>query len=403
MMHTKARYAVIGSGHGGKAMAAHLALMGFQTTLFNRTPERVAAIRLRGGVDLERNDGFPGGFGQLARVTSDYAEALTDADIVMVVTPSSAHRDVAQGCAPHLQDGQILVLNPGRTCGAIEFVKVLRDQGCRADVTVAEAGTFIYASRSDGPAQARIFRVKEAVPLAALPATRTHSVLDALRPAYPQFIDGGNVLRTSLDNMGAIFHPTLTLLNAGWIEATHGNYQFYIDGVTPSVARILEAMDRERLTVAAALGIRAQSALEWLQMAYNATGNDLHEAIHNQPGYYGIQAPPTLNHRYIFEDIPMSLVPLAALGQRFGVSVRAMDAMIRLACIIHRTDYWRRGRTLDKLGIEQWSVCELTQYVNEGTVDGEECGLGFGSQPAVAHLPEAMAAVELLEQEVAAA
>ena len=402
MMHTNTRYTVIGSGHGGRAMAAHLALMGFHTTLFNRTPERVAAIRLRGGIDLERNDGLPGGFGPLARVTSDYAEALADADIIMVVTPSSAHRDVAQGCAPHLRDGQIVVLNPGRTCGAIEFVKVLRDQGCRADVTVAEAGTFIYASRSDGPAQARIFRVKEAVPLAALPATRTQSVLDALRPAYPQFIDGGNVLKTSLDNMGAIFHPTLTLLNAGWIEATHGNYQFYIDGVTPSVARILEAMDRERLTVAAALGIRAQSALEWLQMAYNATGNDLHEAIHNQPGYYGIQAPPTLNHRYIFEDIPMSLVPLAALGQRFGVSVRAMDAMIRLACIIHRTDYWRRGRTLDKLGIEQWSVCELTQYVNEGTVDGEDCGLGFSSQPAVARLPRPTPVVELLEPEVAA-
>ncbi|OQA42708.1 MAG: Opine dehydrogenase [Chloroflexi bacterium ADurb.Bin325] len=401
-MHANAHYTVIGSGHGGRAMAAHLALMGFPTTLFNRTPERVTAIRLRGGIDLERNDGLPGGFGRLARVTSDYAEAAADADIIMVVTPSSAHRDVAQGCAPHLRDGQIVVLNPGRTCGAIEFAKVLRDHGCRAAVTVAEAGTFIYASRSDGPAQARIFRVKEAVPLAALPAIRTQAVLDALQPAYPQFIDGGNVLKTSLDNMGAIFHPALTLLNAGWIEATHGDYQFYIEGVTPSVARILEALDRERLTVAAALGVRAQSALEWLQMAYNATGNDLNEAIHNQPGYYGIQAPPTLNHRYIFEDVPMSLVPLAALGQRFGVSVRAMDAIIRLACIVHRTDYWRRGRTLDRLGIEQWSVCELTQYVNEGTVDGEDCGLGFDEQSA-ARLSEPAPAAELLDQEVSVA
>ena len=155
----------------------------------------------------------------------------------MVVTPSSAHADVAAACAAHLSDGQIVVLNPGRTCGAIEFTKVLRDNGCTADVTVAETGTFIYASRSDGPAQARIFRIKEAVPLAALPASRTPRVLETLCTAYPQFIDGGNVLKTSLDNMGAIFHPALTLLNAGWIEATHGNFQFYVDGVTPSVAR----------------------------------------------------------------------------------------------------------------------------------------------------------------------
>ncbi len=159
-------------------------------------------------------------------------------------------------------------------------------------MTLAEAGTFIYASRSDGPAQARIFRIKEAVPLAALPATRTAQVLDMLCPAYPQFIDGGNVLKTSLDNMGAIFHPALTLLNAGWIEATHGNFQFYIEGVTPSVSHVLAVLDRERVTVAAALGIRAQTALEWLHMAYDAIGDNLNEAIHNQPGYYGIQAPP---------------------------------------------------------------------------------------------------------------
>ena len=103
-----------------------------------------------------------------------------------------------------------------------------------------------------------------------------------------------------------------------------------------------------------------------IQLAYDTTGEDLNEAIHNQPGYYGIKAPPTLNHRYIFEDVPMSLVPIAALGQRYGVAVRAMDAIIRLACIVHRTDYWRRGRTLEKLGIEQMSVSELTRYVNEG-------------------------------------
>ena len=62
----------------------------------------------------------------------------------------------------------------------------------------------------------------------------------------------------------------------------------------------------------------------------------------------------------------MSLVPIAALGQRYGVRVQAMDSIIRLACIVHRTDYWRRGRTLDKLGIEQLSVDEVMRYVTEG-------------------------------------
>jgi opine dehydrogenase len=365
-MDTLENYTVIGAGHGGKAMAAHLALMGFRVTLFNRTLDHISALKVRGGIDLESAEGGPHGFAKLALVTSDMALALKTAQMIMVVVPSSAHADVAKAAAPHLRDGQIILLHPGRTCGALEFTTVLRDQGCIADVTVAEAETFIYASRSDGPAQARIFRIKEAVPLAALPATRTDVVLEAIHHAYPQFINGGNVLNTGLNNMGAIFHPALTLLNAGWIEATHGNYQFYIDGVTPSVARVLEVLDRERVTVASSLGLRARTGLEWLQMAYNTVGEDLHEAIHNQPGYYGIKAPSTLNHRYIFEDVPMSLVPIASLGQHYGVSVRAMDSIIRLACIVHRTDYWRRGRTVEKLGIGGLSVSELTRFVNEG-------------------------------------
>ena len=46
-----------------------------------------------------------------------------------------------------------------------------------------------------------------------------------------------------------------------------------------------------------------------------------------------------------------------------------MDAIIRLACIVHRTDYWKRGRTVDKLGIGDMSVTELMRYVDEGVRD----------------------------------
>ena len=368
MTHTT-HYTVIGAGHGGKAMAAHLGLLGFPTTLYNRTADHIYAIKELQGLDLESYDNGPRGFARLACVTSNIAQALEKAEMIMVVVPSSAHADIARSCAPHLKDGQTVILHPGRTCGALEFAKVLRDNNCQADVTIAEAETFIYASRSDGPAQSRIFRIKEAVPLAALPSKRTRAVLDRIHEAYPQFIDGVNVLQTGLNNMGAIFHPALTLLNSGWIESTHGDYQFYIDGVTPSVARVLEELDRERVTVASSLGIRARTALEWLKLAYDTTGEDLHEAIHNQPGYYGIKAPPTLNHRYLFEDVPMSLVPIASLGQRYGVSVGGMDAMIRMASIIHRTDYWRKGRTIEKLGIHNLSVSELTHYVTEGVLD----------------------------------
>jgi opine dehydrogenase len=361
------KYTVLGAGNGGKAMAAHLALMGKEVTLYNRTASRIEAIKELGTIRLESYEGGPHGFGELKLVTSNMAEALDKADMVMVVVPANAHASIAAKVAPHLRDGQVVILHPGRTGGALEFTKVLRDLDCSAEIKIAEAETFIYASRSEGPAEARIFRIKNAVSLAAFPATGTQEILHKIHDVYPEFVDGKSVLHTGLNNMGAMFHPALTLLNSGRIESTAGDFQFYVDGVTPSTARVLEVLDRERVTVASAVGVRARTAIEWLKMAYNVRGDNIYEAIQNQTGYYGIKAPKTLNHRYIFEDVPMSLVPIASLAKRYGVSVRGIESIIRLACFIHQTDYWRRGRTLDKMGIEQYSVTELKALVTQGS------------------------------------
>jgi len=367
-MDQKTRFTVIGAGHGGKAMAADLAAQGFGVNLYNRSAERIHEIALRGEIELENEDGSHS-WGRLTVVTSDITVALAETDVVMVVVPASGHREIARVCAPHLRDGHIVVLNPGRTGGALEFRQILNHSGCAADVTVAEAGTFIFASRSTGPAAARIFRRKNAVPLAALPATRTGHVLEAVCEAYPQFIPAPDVLHTSLDNMGAIFHPTLTLLNAGWIERTIGDFQFYIDGVTRSTARVLEVLDRERVTIAAALGVDARSALRWLKDAYSAEGHTLYEAIQGNPGYQGIKAPRNLRHRYIFEDVPFSLVPLISLGKQFGVDTWAIDAMVRLACVVHGTNYYERGRTVEDMGLRGLRVSEVKRYVQEGQIN----------------------------------
>ncbi len=361
-------FGVIGAGNAGKAMAAYLALLGKKVLLYNRTFLHIEVIAERQGIDLINPNGLEG-FGQLDLVTDNMQELLAGSQVIMVVTPSTAHKDIATAATPYLRDDHIVVLHPGRTGGALEFAETLRQNGCTTNPIISEAETFIFASRSEGPSLARIFRIKESVPLAALPANRTKEVLDSLHTAFPQYINGGNVLMTGLNNMGAIFHPALAMLNAGWIEATHGNFEFYVDGVTPSVARVLEVMDRERVTVASALGLRARTGLEWLELAYNATGENLYEAMHNQTGYYGIKAPPTLNHRYIFEEVPMSLVPIASFGERYGVSVNGIRSIISLGCFLHNTDFWRKGRTVERLGIKELSIGELTHFVETGERD----------------------------------
>lgn len=354
---------VMGAGHGGVAMAGHLGLLGCEVRLFNRGESRVDPIRTMGGVTLE---GVVEGFGPVKVATTNAADAVPGADIIMVVAPANAHAFMAEAMADYLEDGQIIVLNPGRTGGALEVWNIFRTKAVKAKVTVAEAQTFIYASRSVNPAQARIFGIKNMLPVAALPAYRTPETVARLRRLYPQFVPGDNVLKTSLDNIGAIFHPALTVLNAGRIESTRGDFEFYMEGITPSVALVLEAMDRERVRVAEALGIRAMTAREWLYMAYDAAGKNLYEAVQANHGYKGIKAPITLNHRYIFEDVPMSLVPLSSLGQMLGVSTRAMSSVINIAGLINETNYWESGRTVEKLGLAGKSVREIRRLVLEG-------------------------------------
>jgi len=348
-------FCVLGAGHGGLAMAGHLALMGFTVNLFNRTEERIWAVQQRGGIEL---DGEIEGFGKLNVITHKIEEAIKDVDVLMVVVPASGHRFMAETCAPFLEDGQIVVLNPGRTLGAIEFKQVLKEKGCAADVIVSEAQTLIYASRVTNPGQAKIFRIKNSVPLASIPSYKIPEVLKVVRKAYPQFAPGTNVFRTSFDNIGAVFHPAITLLNAGWIEDKH-DFEFYVQGASASVCRVLEALDAERVAVAAALGINSITAREWLYRAYDATGRNLHEAMMANVGYRGLAAPNTLNVRYLTEDVPMSLVPMASLGEMLGVAVPTIRSIIHLASIIHGSDFWAEGRTVEKLGIAGMSVKAL--------------------------------------------
>jgi opine dehydrogenase len=353
-------FCVLGAGHGGLAMAAHLALTGCKVNLFNRTDAHIEFVRARGGIDA---DGEVNGLASLNVVSSNPAEAMDDCDVLMVVVPATAHRNIAQIIAPYIKDGQILVLNPGRTGGALEVAKVIREKNTHVHPYIAEAQTLLYAARATNPGQVHIFGIKNSVPLATLPAYHITDILPVIRKALPQFVPGDNVLKTSLDNIGAVFHPAITILNAGRIEDTHGDFEYYVEGVTPAVAKVLEAIDAERVAVAAALGIRANTAREWLYLAYDAAGKTLHDAMKANAGYSGIKAPGTIEHRYISEDVPASLVPIASIGQMLGVSTPNTQAIIRLASVMHGVDYWAEGRTVERLGIAGMSVKDIRQLV----------------------------------------
>ena len=354
---------VVGAGNGGLAMAGHLALIGCRVNLFNRSEQRLDAVKLFGGIQVT---GEVHGFAKLNVITSDAGKALAETDLVMVVVPATGHQEMARLLAPHLVDGQVVVLNPGRTGGALEFSETLRQRKIKTYFFLAEAETLIYACRIVNPGQVRIFGIKNAVPVATLPAYYIPDVLATLRKILPQFSAGDNVLKTSLNNIGAVFHPALTVLNVAWIEQRRGNFEYYHEGASPSLAKVLEAIDAERVKVAEALGIRVPTAKEWLYQAYGIAAPTLYEAMLANKGYRGIKAPSTLDHRYITEDVPTSLVPIASLGDHLGVPVPTLKMIIHLASILHSCDYAAEGRTVKRLGLEGLNVRQIRRLVEEG-------------------------------------
>lgn len=358
-------FAVLGMGNGGQAMAGFLALSGFGVNAWNRSYGKVAALRDAGGIRLE---GEIRGFAAPRIVTTDIREAIDGARVIMVAVPASAHRDIARMLAPHLDDGQIVVLNPGRTGGALAFRKAVLGHGCRPGAVVAEANTFVYASRTIAPGLSKVYGVKDRVTVAALPASRTDEVVNALKPAFPQFVPAESVLATSLDNMGALFHPLPTLLNVARFEGGE-KYEHYTGGISPSVARLLEKMDLERMAIGRALGVRCRSALDWLRETYGVTSSTLYEAVQENRSYHGIYAPESLDTRYVHEDVPFSLVPLVCLAEFAGVDAPVMASAVSMAEGLTGQDFRSAGRDAGEMGISSLNLAGLQSYVMEGSLE----------------------------------
>ena len=149
-------------------------------------------------------------------------------------------------------------------------------------------------------------------------------------------------------------------------QLNHLSYRYYVDGITPSVARLIKEIDRERMAVAQAYGVKILSAEEWLVQSYETHGEDLYELIQNNGAYADIQSPATIDARYVTEDVPMSLVPIAALGDAAGVATPNIDAVIQLTCAIYERDFRAEGRNAKKLGIEGMSKEQVAHYFETG-------------------------------------
>lgn len=361
--------AVLGAGNGGCAAAADLGSRGYEVRLYNRTPERLAPIIERGG--LEKLGATGEGFVELPVVTTDLGEAVAGADLIMLAVPISSHPFFARELAPLLDPGRALFLNPGHMGGGLFMTHELHRLTGRTDVRICEASTLAYACRMKGPATINIMSTMTNLPFAAFPGRNQQELYELIAPLYPDLVQASHVLETGFLDINAVEHPPQIICNAGWLEHTKGDYLFYFEGTTPSVGRVIDAVDRERLALAGSAGVPTKPFTEMFhQMGYTsaraAEEGSAYVALQESPPNRWVKGPPSLDHRYIHEDVGWGLVPWSEMGRAYGVPTPTMDALIVLGGVLNGRDYRAEGLTLERLGLAGVDPAELEAYLRDG-------------------------------------
>ena len=360
--------AILGAGNGGCAAAADLTRRGYDIRLQGRSEERLRSLRETGGIETS---GIQQGFIPLEHLTTNVEEAIEGADLIMLVVPSGAHEHYAHQLAPLLTPDRLVFLNPGHTCGGLHFVNELRRAGYKDEVQTCETVTLTYICRMEGPATVGIYSYVRQLKFAAFPGKDSEMAFSLLRPLYPEIVPASNVLEAALSNMNAVFHPPGMLMNAGWIEDTGGEFLFYRQGITEAVAGVVASVDEERMAIAQALGVPSRSFLESFHEAGLTTdealaSGSISRACQESEPNKTIKSPPSLDHRYIHEDVGYGLVPMAELGKLVGVATPTIDALVRVAEAATGIPYRQAGLTLEKMGLLSKDSRNLDHFLYEG-------------------------------------
>lgn len=346
--------AILGAGQGGCTLAADLTLKGHKVHLFNRTKERIGAIERNGGIDISGVAGE--GKGLPALLTTEISRAIDGVETIFVPVPAYGQRFLANACAPHLRAGQRLILTPGYG-GTMELYKIFKAKMI-SGIVVAETVTLPYGCRFLGPASVIInnFFVPK---IAALPSRDNGDIVDIVK-TYVDVRGGTNVLEVAIRNPNLIIHPPPVLLNLGCLERNEGMFNVYDEGMSPSVLKCMEALDREVMSLTSAIGgkpIRIEDLYEEFGcgLVYRM---DLSSETKGKEWRF--------QERFITEDIPYGLVFLESLCEKLRVSCPVTSALINVADSIHSTNYRKEGRNLKNLGIHVESRDQLLRFVEQG-------------------------------------
>jgi len=374
----KKKIAIMGAGNGGYAMAADLSMVGYEVNLYEYPAfaDNLKPIIEEGGIEiisrtpagkeLELPAGGKTGFVKIkGKVTSNAREAIEDTEIIMLVVPAFGRESFIRDFASYLENGQIIVVWPGYF-GALQCAKLLKDLDINKKVSIAETESLIYNCTKLGGNKIYNKGNKDNLFVSVLPGTDKQEVFQKLKKIYPQFKLSENVLQTTLANGNPSLHPQSVLLNLYRVERKFYPFDEKLNkpvekayDVTPGMARVMEAVDREKVAIGEKLGIKVPSIKTQIEAFYGAKGSNLYETLLNCYAYEVQGAPTTIEDRYVTEDVPYGLVSYALLGEQIGVPVDNLKAMAYIGCAVTGKDFWNEGMNMEKAGLAGMSIEQI--------------------------------------------
>ena len=343
------RVTVLGGGNTAFSMAANLALAGFEVLLWEHPDFAPAIEPIRESLTIHLDGAGATGAARLAAVTTDPAEALAWSETLVCSVPSYAHGPFLEQILPHLKPGHLLALLPGNL-GALAVASALREAGIEG-VIVAESDTAPYVCRKSAPDRAVIWGTVTGLGIGVEPASQTDEAMPVLRALFPGAVAYSSALEAGLSALNPVVHPPGVLMNAGRIERSRGEFWFYEEGVTPAVVNVIEAVDRERLALGAALGLHLTPVAEAFHRAGFGPAGDFWSTINGSRMLTALRAPGQIETRWLTEDIPFGLATWALLGDQLGVETPVIDALVTLASATLGKDFRSSTRGLQALGL----------------------------------------------------
>lgn len=360
------RIAILGGGNGSFAAAGDFALQGHDVRLWRRDKAAVADHVARGGT-IAVKDAKGTHEARLALVTDDIAKAVDGAELIFCPAPATSHDDIAAALAPCLKGDQVVFLAPG-TLGTLIFAHAAKANGQATNVSFAETGTLPWLARKHGPYEVAITTRATRLPVGVFPAKRQEHALAVIGQAFPGVIEAcGDALSGALMNAGPIIHPPLILMNAGPLEH-FDRWDIHNEGTQPSIRRVTDLLDRERIAIRQDLGYAAPHFP--LADHYKEDGDEwmYGRRSHNQLTKSGDwrEHIDLKTHRYMREDTLLGLSLLVSVARLAGVDVPLAQSFLALGSAICDFDAAKEGRTLARLGLGAYDRASLQNYLKTG-------------------------------------